>query len=48
MKKILTLITIFIMMAPHICSFEPAEGFYAEYKIYRYPEDKYPLLPLYF
>ena len=42
MKKILTLITIFIMMAPHICSFEPAEGFYAEYKIYRYPEDKYP------
>jgi len=45
MRKILTLMTIatiFVMIVPHAYSFEPEKGFYAEYRVYGYPEDPYP------
>ena len=45
MKKIfgvMIIITVFVLALPSFYSFEPEKGFYAEYRVYEYPEDPYP------
>jgi len=45
MKKIfgmMIIITVFVLALPSFYSFEPEKGFYAEYRVYGYPEDPYP------